>query len=234
MPVTLATNVQAGDHRKLMLMRGGKNQNNCIVAGSAIGASTDQAVNAITVNRDVNSIIFLHACVNPARNDKAYRMIHDFDDTATLLGWYEITYEDGMIETVPIRYGVNILDWRWRQRISNHEPAKNKYSQDKYAYQASAVDCAGAGTEPVTFFCYEWLNPRLGKVVREVKLKSVARSDKGDNAIMVLAVSVATSTPSIPSTSSPRSSGQAGTSSPASSGQAGSGSPASESEEPKE
>lgn len=35
-------------------------------------------------------------------------MIYNFDDTAVPLGWYEIIYEDGLVETIPIRYGMNI------------------------------------------------------------------------------------------------------------------------------
>ena len=46
-------------------------------------------------------------------------MIYNFDETAELLGWYEIVYEDGFVETIPIRYGINILDWKWRQRIND-------------------------------------------------------------------------------------------------------------------
>jgi hypothetical protein len=76
------------------------------------------SVAGIEVNKDINSMIFLHACAKPAINDKAYRMIYNFDETSELLGWYEIVYEDGFIESIPVRYGVNILDWGWKHRIS--------------------------------------------------------------------------------------------------------------------
>ncbi len=76
------------------------------------------SVHGIKINQDVNSIIFLHACAREASNQKAYAAIFNFDDTAELLGWYEIVYEDGLVVTVPVRYGVNILDWRWKQRIN--------------------------------------------------------------------------------------------------------------------
>jgi hypothetical protein len=75
------------------------------------------SVAGIEVNKDINSIIFLHACTKPASNEKAYRMIYNFDETAEILGWYEIVFEDGFVESVPVRYGVNILDWGWKQRI---------------------------------------------------------------------------------------------------------------------
>ena len=80
-----------------------------------------QKVSHIKIKQDVNSIIFLHASAKEAANKKAYKMIYNFDDTAELLGWYEIVYDDGFIITIPIRYGVNILDWNVHSRIVNKE-----------------------------------------------------------------------------------------------------------------
>ena len=96
------------------------------------------------MNKDVNSIIFLHACAAEGSNKKAYDMIYNFEETAELLGWYEVVYEDGFIETIPIRYGLNILDWNWQQRISANSSPKVKYSQSQYAYNAGAVKCSAA------------------------------------------------------------------------------------------
>ncbi|HET6993414.1 MAG TPA: family 20 glycosylhydrolase [Chitinophagaceae bacterium] len=143
----------------------------------------------IQINSDVSSILFLHACTREARNDKAYGTIYDFDDTAEPLGFYEIIYEDGWMETIPIRYGVNILDWRWSQRITNNEKEKSKYSQDRYAYKATAVNCSGNST-PVTFFSFEWENPRFGKKIREIKIRPVEYKQGNENAIILLALNI--------------------------------------------
>ena len=43
----------------------------------------------------------------------SYRYIHNFPDTADLLGWYEVIYQDGFVETVPVRFGWNILPLTW-------------------------------------------------------------------------------------------------------------------------
>jgi hypothetical protein len=88
-------------------------------------------------------------------------LIWDQPDTADLLGWYEVVYEDGFVITVPIRYGVNILEWNWDERVSAND----------YCYNADALEVGGRGARRVTFFVYEWVNPRLGKVVEEVRLK---------------------------------------------------------------
>ena len=109
------------------------------------------SVYGIDINDDVNSIIFLHACAKEGSNKKAYDVIYNFNETAELLGWYEVIYEDGFVETIPIRFGLNILDWQWRKRIINNEKPKVKYSQNYYAYQASAVECSGEKSDPVTF-----------------------------------------------------------------------------------
>ena len=118
-------------------------------------------VRGIRIRKDATSLIFLHACALPATNKEAYRLIWDMRDSADLLGWYEVVYEDGLPELIPIRYGVNILEWNWRQH--SHRGA--------YCYGADEVACARSGTSPVSFFALEWTNPRLGQVIREVNLK---------------------------------------------------------------
>jgi hypothetical protein len=113
------------------------------------------------VGEDATSLLFLHACAIPATNKEAYRLLWDMADSADLLGWYEIIYEDGLPEVIPIRYGVNILEWNW---------GRDKRS-GKYCYDAKAVMCSPDAEHPVTFYVFEWESPRLGKVIREVRLK---------------------------------------------------------------
>jgi len=144
----------------------------------------------IKINQDVNSVLFLHACAREGINQKAYAAICDFYDTSELLGWYEVIYEDGFIITVPVRYGVNILDWRWKRRIASFEKPKVKYSQNQYAYDASSVLCSGENAGPVTFFAFEWENPRFGKAITEINLKSANYGKNNENAIILLAISI--------------------------------------------
>ncbi len=158
---------------------------NAIVTGDEI-----KPVKVVQLNKDVSSLLFLHACAKEALNNKAYGMIYNFDDTAEPLGWYEIVYEDGMAETIPVRYGVNILDYKWRQRIMANEKEKGKYSQSKYAYNARAIDCS-ANANPITFFSFEWKNPRFGKKIKEVNLWSAGYKKGNENSIILLAVSIA-------------------------------------------
>lgn len=157
---------------------------NAIVVGDETRSSK-----VITLDKDVSSIIFLHACTKEASNDKAYGMIYNFDDTAEPLGWYEVVYEDDLVETIPLRCGVNILDAGWRKRILSNQKEKGKYSQNKYAYNATAVDISSGDKDPVTFFSFEWKNVRFGKKIKEVSLKSVNYKKGNENAIIVLAVS---------------------------------------------
>jgi len=120
-----------------------------------------KAVEGIKIGKDLTSLIFLQACAKPAQNNRSYSTLHNFPDTADMLGWYEIVYEDGFVETVPIRYGVNILEW--------------DRSSENYCYKAEPVNCADANsTEPVTFFAFEWVNARLGKKIAEINLKATA------------------------------------------------------------
>lgn len=153
----------------------------------------------IPVGRNVNSLIFLHACARPARNDKAYRMIFNFQDTAELLGWYEVVYRDGFVATIPVRYGVNILEWDVRRRLkSDTWPQGHTGSpQNRYCYQADPVDCSTAPEQrPITFFAFEWPNPRPGKVVAYVNLRATRGftdyrgKATGPNVVFLAALSV--------------------------------------------
>jgi hypothetical protein len=112
------------------------------------------------VGQDATSVIFLHAAAQAANNREMFRALWDMEDTADLLGWYEVVYEDGFTITIPIRYGVNIQEAGWAARESARD----------YCYDADAVPQPDGST----FFAFEWKNPRLGKVIREIRLKGTS------------------------------------------------------------
>jgi hypothetical protein len=130
------------------------------------------AAPSIPVNRDAGSLIFLHASTARGMSRMSYALPHNFDDTADLLGWYEIVYEDGYTVTVPVRTEVNILHWN-RAKDSVAHP-----------YQTVAVDLSAAADQPVTFYAWEWTNPRFGKVIREVRLKATSGFKRFDGSVM--------------------------------------------------
>lgn len=149
----------------------------------------------IKVNDDANSLIFLHACARIANNDKAYRMIYNFDDTADLLGWYEVTYEDGFKTTIPIRYGINILDINACNRDKDGWiEGKTGAQQSVYAYQTEFMEGSQNPNESKSFFAYEWKNPRMGKNIKHITLKgsnsfkNYANKPIPENAIILLAI----------------------------------------------
>lgn len=127
-------------------------------------SSLSTAVGGISLNISPLSLIFLHAAARPASNKESFRIIWDQRDTADLLGWYEVIYEDGFVTTIPIRYGVHLLEWDWQQRVA--QPGN---TSAKYCYEADAVDL-GTEDHPITFFAYEWMNPRIGKIITELRL----------------------------------------------------------------
>lgn len=147
----------------------------------------------IPVGVEATSLIFLHAAARPATNKASYRLIWDPEDTADMLGWYEVVYEDGFVTTIPLRYGVNIQEWNWEKRDSSRD----------YVYGADAVPAGGSETYPITFFAFEWVNPRLGKVIKEIRLKGMTGFRGGnpgfvnhfgevipDNGVILKAISV--------------------------------------------
>jgi len=42
----------------------------------------------------------------------------------------------------------------------------------------------------VTFFGYEWINPRLGKQIKDITLKAAEPSGSNENAIIMLGLSI--------------------------------------------
>ena len=120
-----------------------------------------RGVGGIKIGVDATSLVFLHACAIPATNKEAYRLIWDFPDSADLLGWYEVVYEDGLPEVIPVRYGINILEWNWG----------TSKTSGSYCYGADLVSCGQGNNNPITFFAMEWTSTRLGKVIQEVRLK---------------------------------------------------------------
>lgn len=115
------------------------------------------------VGADVSSLIFHHACRKRGRNQPAYDATWNFADTAELLGWYEVEYVDGFVQTVPVRYGVNILEADWLR-----SPVPRSL-----AYEAQIEPHSDGNAD----FAFEWINPRLGIAIREVRLRSASREN---------------------------------------------------------
>jgi len=148
--------------------------NSLIVVGSEgkDGIRIPGSVNGISIGEDVSSLIFLHACARPSANQKSYFNIPNFFDSADLLGWYEIVYEDGYKEIVPVQYGVNILEWNpGGEKSLDTREGDTGSPQSAYCYMSDPVICSPDGQkDPVTFFAFEWVNTRFGKVIKEVNL----------------------------------------------------------------
>jgi hypothetical protein len=129
----------------------------------------------IRIGEDPTSIVFLHALAERGGNIVAYRTIYNFADTADLMGWYEVTYEDGYVATIPLRVAVNI----------------GEHNSPRLCYEAAAVKL-----EAGTFWAYEWTNPRFGKAIKEIRLKGTSgfRNTRNevipDNGIILAAVTV--------------------------------------------
>jgi hypothetical protein len=166
-----------------------------VLVGAGHGHSLPNDRPPLPIRADVSSLIFWHACVRPARNEPAYSMIHNFADTADLLGWYTVVYEDGLELSIPIRYGVNILDWEAGRRTEDlWEEGQTGFPQNVYAYLAPSIECSKKPAHSKLFYRFEWRNPRFGKSIASVKWQSSHRFRNSDgivadeNAIVLLAI----------------------------------------------
>jgi len=159
---------------------------NCVVAVGSVGTEENplpKEIKGIQVDEDVSSLIFLHASALPAGNQKAYYNMPSFFDTPDLLGWYEVIYEDGFKAVVPVQYGVNIMEWNPGDSGFDKVEGRTGSAQNSYCYEADPIQCSvDEEGNPITFYAYEWVNPRFGKVIKEVNLygsvnfKSTVRS----------------------------------------------------------
>lgn len=118
------------------------------------------AAEHVKIGADASSLIFHHSCKKHARNRAAWSATWNFADTAELLGWYDVEYMDGFVQTVPVRYGINVLESDWLQTAAPRS----------VAYQAT-IEPRGDG---MSDFGFEWINPRLGISIREVRLHSIS------------------------------------------------------------
>ena len=151
-----------------------KTSGNGVIAVGSHGTKENLPLNkveGIAIHEDVSSLVFLHASAVQAGNQKAYFNIPNTFDSSDLLGWYEIVYEDGYKIIVPIQYGINILEWNpGGEKSLDKREGDTGASQMAYCYEADPVSCSNTNDNPITFFSYEWTNPRFGKVIKEVNL----------------------------------------------------------------
>jgi hypothetical protein len=172
---TLKTGEVHSRARVFNLSRSARETGKCAIAVGSVGTEENPLppeIKGIPINEDVSSLIFLHASALPAGNQKAYYNIPDFFDTPDLLGWYEVVYEDGFKAIVPVQYGVNILEWNpGGENSLDRREGKTGSPQNAYCYMADPVLCSSGETDnPISFFAYEWVNPRFGKKIKEVNL----------------------------------------------------------------
>ena len=52
------------------------------------------------------------------------------------------------------------------------------------------MNCSN-NSDPVTFFAFEWVNPRYGKKIKEITVRPVNYKKGDENAIILIALSIA-------------------------------------------
>ncbi len=125
-------------------------QSAIVVGVKGLGDSPfEKEVKGIVIERDVSSLIFLHASINPGHISPAHCAPYNTYNTTELLGWYEVVYEDGFKETIPIQYGVNIRE----------------YTSEENCYYSDAINIGDK-----IFYAFEWKNKRFGEKIKTVNL----------------------------------------------------------------
>ncbi len=131
-------------------------------------------VRDIAVESNAASILFLHVSAGKGRKTITYNTNYP-EDAAELIGYYRINYEDGFVETAPIRYGQNISEY-----------GGNFSSQLYFAHTVKITEDKSG--EPVLAYAYEWVSPRPNRQIRSVDIVGV--DSKSGAYPVVLAVTV--------------------------------------------
>jgi hypothetical protein len=113
----------------------------------------------VTVNSNAASILFTHVCSGKGEKLSLERT-HYLQDKAQLIGYYRVHYADGLVETIPVRYGYNITH------------AGSGY-QDQL-YFAKTVNLADPGSEePFLASLYEWVSSRPNRQIDFIDMMGV-------------------------------------------------------------
>ena len=116
-------------------------------------------VAGIPVDSNAASLLFLHVSTGKGKKTNTYFSNYP-EDTAELIGYYRINYQDGFEETVPIRYDRNISCF-----------GGDFSNQLYFAHTVQlAEDKSGA---PVVAYACEWISPRPNRRIRSVDLVGV-------------------------------------------------------------
>lgn len=84
-----------------------------------------------------------------------------------VIGWYQIVYQDGAEEKLPITYGGNISWWnrRHNEPFPNQYYRHNGYSATWYTDDVQTENCRG---DRATLYRYEWINPRPEEKIEKI------------------------------------------------------------------
>ncbi|MFC1537694.1 family 20 glycosylhydrolase, partial [Gemmatimonadota bacterium] len=127
-------------------------------AFAAVRGAGEEACN-IPVESNAASLLFLHVASKRGEHTITYSTNYP-EDTAEPLGYYRIKYEDGLVETVPIRYGGN---------ISRHGGG---FSNQLYFAHTIKLGEDRDG-KPVLAYAYEWINSRPNRRIKSIDLVGI-------------------------------------------------------------
>ena len=126
----------------------------------------------IAVGANAASLIFLQVCTGLGERESTYGSNYP-EDTAELLGYYRVKYEDGFEETVPIRYGRNILGYG------------GGFGSQLYFAHTVELGADKAG-KAVLAYAYEWVNPRPNRAIKSVDLAGLTIKSSSSPVLLAL------------------------------------------------
>ncbi|MCQ2432085.1 MAG: family 20 glycosylhydrolase [Clostridia bacterium] len=131
----------------------------------------------VDIGRTCASLIFEHTAKVQIKRVPWIRL--------DVIGSYIVTYEDGETASVPVTYGGNIAAWNRRQ---NRPFADMYYRHNGYSatYFCDSTDYRRDDGTRVTFYQYEWINPRPDKKIVSVRYEAVRPLDVVVNKLTVI------------------------------------------------
>ncbi len=115
------------------------------------GAVYHESVSDIMVGRFADMIHFLHACGWSCEEGK-------------IVGYYTIKYQDGSNASIPLVYGLNVVDW-WEN------PETKLDENTEVVWKGNNAFCRNLGVR-VQVLKFSWKNPKPGIAIETISMSS--------------------------------------------------------------
>ena len=146
--------------------------------GNVLSLFADGKSHSLKVGKHAATLLFLHGAHISQEARKTFFLRKNYHDPTfgPLIVRFQVRYEDGTVDFIPIRFGWNIAEWK----IAPHRRGLlAKYPGDARSIwegRTSAAEKLGYTENDIAIYQYEWVNPFPGKKIMELIMEPLSSS----------------------------------------------------------